>query len=152
MLKLTFAVLTLALAGSASAAGWRSLRIDASSEQAFEKSLETFQDKLSPARQHVFDRALKDIYAQGTQAAAAEQREYTIDEYYRQVDGLGYKEVVRVTDPTGDIANERYRVARLARRTQSPNNMVSSPPSSRPTGGRGWSPGGGFNPGGPQGN
>jgi hypothetical protein len=153
MLKLTVAVLALAVATSASAAGWRSLRVDGSSEQAFEKSLEAFQDKLSPARQHVFGEALKDIYAQGTQAAAAEQREYTTDEYYRQLDGLRYEEVVKFTDPTGDTAKDRYRAASLAARRAHPTASVSYPaPGPRPTMGRGWSPGGGFNPGGPQGN
>jgi hypothetical protein len=151
MLRLTVAVLAVAVASSASATGWRSLRIDGSSEQAFEKSVEAFEDKLSPARRHVFGEALKDIWAEGTQAAAAEQREYTAAEYYRQIDGLGYKEVVKLTDPTGDTAKDRYRAASLAtRRAQSAGNMI--PPASRPTGGRGWSPGGGFNPGGPQGN
>lgn len=152
MLKLTVAVLAVALATSASATGWRSLRVDGSSEQAFEKSLEAFQEKLSPARQHVFGEALKDIYAQGTQAAAAAQREYSTDEYYRQIDGLRYKEVVELTDPTGDTAKDRYRAASLATRRAQSGNMISSASSSRPTGGRGWSPGGGFNPGGPQGN
>jgi hypothetical protein len=151
MLKLTVAVLTLALAGSASAAGWRSLRIDASSEQAFEQSLETFLDKLSPARQHVFGEALKDIWSEGTRAAAAEQREFTPAEYHRQLDGLGYKEVVELTDPTGDTAKDRYRAASLAERS---GPSVASAPAQgpRPSMGRGWSPGGGFNPGGPQGN
>jgi hypothetical protein len=150
MLKLTVVVLAVAVATSASAAGWRSLRVDGSSEQAFEKSLETFQEKLSPARRHVFGEALKDIYTQGTQAAAAEQREYTTAEYYRQLDGLRYEEVVKLTDPTGDTAKDRYRAASLAARGPSPGNMIS--PSARPAMGRGWSPGGGFNPGGPQGN
>ena len=54
MLKLAVAVLTLALAGVASAAGWSSLRIDASSEAAFQQSLAVFQEKLSPARRQVF--------------------------------------------------------------------------------------------------
>jgi hypothetical protein len=151
MLKLTVAVLAVALAGSVNAAGWRSLRIDGSSEQAFEESVEAFNDKLSAARRHVFGEALKDIWAEGTQAAAAEQREYTTAEYYRRIDGLGYKEVVKLIDPTGDTAKDRYRAASLAtRRAPSPGNAIPSAP--RPSGGRGWSPGGGFNPGGPQGN
>ena len=45
MLKLTVAVLAVALAGTASAAGWRSLRVDASSEAAFEQSLAVFKDE-----------------------------------------------------------------------------------------------------------
>ena len=50
MLKLTVAMLALALAGTANAAGWRSLRIDASSEASFAKSVEEFRDKLTPSR------------------------------------------------------------------------------------------------------
>ena len=91
MLRLTVAVMAIALAGSASAAGWRSLEIDGSSEQAFAQSLEVFKKKLSTARRHVFDEALKDIWTQGVRAAKAEQREYTTADYYRQVHGLGYE-------------------------------------------------------------
>jgi len=40
MLKFTVAVLAAALAGTASAAGWRDLRIDASSETSFDQSVE----------------------------------------------------------------------------------------------------------------
>src|SRR5688572_5651228 len=76
MLKMMFAVLALALAGTASAAGWRSLRVDGSSEEAFAQSLEVFKDKLSPAR----------AYA--------------------------YEEVVKLTDPTDDLAQMRYRAAK----------------------------------------
>jgi hypothetical protein len=110
MLKLTVTVLAVALAGTASAAGWRSLRIDASSEAAFEQSLAEFDDKLSPGRRYAFGEALKDIWVAGTQAAQAEQRVYTEADYYGQVDGLGYDDVVRFVDPTGETAR-RYRAA-----------------------------------------
>jgi hypothetical protein len=110
MLKLTATVLAVALASNASAAGWRSLRVDASSEAAFEQSLAEFKDKLSPARRYVFGEALKDIWVQGNQAATAEQRQYTDSDYYRQLDGLSYEEVVTLVDPTGETAR-RYRAA-----------------------------------------
>ncbi len=90
MLKLTIAVLAIALAGSASAAGWRSLRIDASSEASFSESVAAFQEKLSPVRRYVFASALQDIWTLGTKNADAEQREYTESDYLRQLDGLGY--------------------------------------------------------------
>jgi hypothetical protein len=112
MLKLTVAVLAFALAGTASAAGWRSLRIDASSEASFKTSLEAFNDKLSPARQEVLGLALKDIWAQGTKEANAAQREYTTSDYYREIDGLGYEQIVTLTDPTGELAKMRYRTAK----------------------------------------
>jgi hypothetical protein len=112
MLKLTVAVLAIALAGNASAGGWRSLRIDASSEASFKISLEAFNDKLSPARQEVLGLALQDIWAQGTKEANAARREYTASDYYRQIDGLGYEQIVTLTDPTGKLAKMRYRAAK----------------------------------------
>jgi hypothetical protein len=108
MLKVTFAVLAFALAGTASAAGWRKLTIDASSEAAFTESVATLQDKLSPSRRAAFDQSLQDIWRDGTQRALAEQREYTNEDYFRQLDGLGYEDVILVTDPTGEKA-QRYR-------------------------------------------
>jgi hypothetical protein len=57
MLKLTAGVLAIVLAGSASAAGWRSLRIDASSEQAFNESVGVFREKLPYVRHYVFVRS-----------------------------------------------------------------------------------------------
>ena len=119
MLKLTVAVLAIALAGTA-AAGWRDLRVDGSSEEAFTASLEAFKDKLSPARAYVFGEALKDVWRQGTQQAQAEQREYTDADYYAQLHGLGYAEIVKLTDPSGDTAKDRYRTASLSNRYYHP--------------------------------
>ena len=108
MVKLTVAVLTVALAGTASAAGWRDLRIDATSEASFGQSVELFRDKLTKSRKHAFERALQDIWTQRTQDATAEQREYTQEDYYAELDGLSYEQVVRALDPTGEQA-KRYR-------------------------------------------
>ena len=108
MLKLAVAVLAVALAGSASAEGWRSLRVDARDEAAFKESVALFQSKLSPSREHAFNLALQDIWAQGTEKASAEQREYTSSDYFGQLDGLTYDDVVRIPDPTGHKA-KRYR-------------------------------------------
>ena len=127
MLKLTVAVLAVALAGSASAEGWRSLRIDASGEEAFAQSMTAFKEELSPAREYVFGQALKDIWNEGEKAAEAEQRQYTADEFYRQLDGLRYEEVVNYTDPTGDTAKERYRTARITW-PKHPRGSSNSPP------------------------
>jgi hypothetical protein len=112
MLKLTVAVLALALAGTASAAGWRSLRIDASSEASFTESVAALQEKLSKARGYVFALALQDIWMRGREDATAAQREYTASDYFRQVDGLGYDEIVTLTDPTGDRTQMRYKAAK----------------------------------------
>lgn len=114
MLKLLVAVLAVALAGTA-VAGWRDLRVDGSSEEAFATSLEAFKAELSPARRYVFQEALMDIWIQGAEQAETEQREYTADEYYRQLDGLRYEEIVKLTDPSGDTAKDRYRTASLSR-------------------------------------
>jgi len=112
MLKLIVAVSAIALAGSANAVRLRNLRVDGSSEEAFARSMTAFQDELSPAREYVFGEALKDIWKKGAKTAEAEQREYTADEFYRQLDGLRYEEVVTLTDPTtGDTAKRRYRIA-----------------------------------------
>ena len=108
MLKIALAVLAIALAGTASAAGWRSLRLDGSSDAGFEKSLAEFREKLTNGRRYAFTLALQDIWAQGTQSAEANQREYTAADYLRQLDGLGYEQVVRFTDPTGTTAR-RHR-------------------------------------------
>lgn len=138
MLKLTVAVLAVALAGGASAAGWKSLRVDASSEAAFEQSLAVFKEKLSPARRFVFGEALKDIWIKGTQEAEAAEREYTAADYYRQLHGLGYEEIVVFTDPSGDTARDRYRTASLLQ----PRPVSSPRPSwgTRPAGGWGTTP------------
>jgi hypothetical protein len=114
MLKLTIAVLAVALAGTASAAGWKSLAVDASSEEAFEKSLAEFKETLTPARRVVFGEALKDIWVKGSLEAEANQREYAAADYYRQVHGLGYEGITTLTDPTGETAKRRYRAASRA--------------------------------------
>jgi hypothetical protein len=110
MLKLA-GVVTLALAAVANAAGWSSLRIDASSETAFQQSLAVFQEKLPPSRRQVFGHALLDIWRQGKSNAEADQREYTAADYQRQLHGLSYDEVVTFTDPTGATAKARQRDA-----------------------------------------
>src|SRR5918993_5952392 len=102
MVKLTVALLAVALAGAASAAGSRSLRIDASSDAAFEQSLAVFKDKLSPIRQHIFGEALKDIWLKGSLEAEAAEGEFTAADYYRHLDGLRYEQVVAYADPTGE--------------------------------------------------
>ena len=110
MLKVIYAVLAVALAGSASAAGWRKLQIDASSEAAFDQSVATFQKKLSPSRRAAFTASLQDIQLEGTKRAREEQRDYTRAEYLEQLHGLGYEEVVTLVDPTGKRAGQ-YRTA-----------------------------------------
>jgi len=151
MLKVTVAVLAVVLAGTASAAGWRKLQIDASSEAAFDESVAAFQQKLSPARRFVLGQALRDIWSEGVKAAKVEQREYTTADYYEQIDGLSYKELVTFTDPSGDTAKDRYRAAttgaaRYANRSSSPSPgaNVSHPPPVQNGVYRGWTTNGGI--------
>ena len=129
MLKLIVAGLAIVLAGAANAAGWRNLRIDASSEAAYSESVVTFQKKLSPSRRVAFARSLQDIWVHGTQRATAERREYTQTDYLSEIDGLGYKEVVTLTDPTGDKA-AAYRAAYYASRRWSGGAGQSGNPQS----------------------
>jgi hypothetical protein len=126
MLKLTIAVVAIALAGTASAENWKDLRVDGSSEDAFAQSLAEFKEKLSPARAYVFGGALKDIWIQGVKAAEAEQREYTASDYYAQVDGLRYEQVVTLADPTGATAKSRMLEGRSYARV-APANTRGSP-------------------------
>ena len=133
MLKLTVAVLAIAVAGSAAAAGWRSLRIDASSEASFTKSMATFEAELEPARYHVLVQALQDVWRQGTRSARASERQYTANDFLRDLDGLRYKEVVELTDPTGLTARARYRTA-VGQQNPGASNLPAPPgmPPSRP--------------------
>ena len=125
MLKIGVAVLAIVLAGTAGAAGWRDLRVDGSSEAAFQQSLAAFNEELSPERQSVFSLALIDVWNQGTAAAKADQREFTVNDYRKQLDGLSYDEVVTLTDPTGETAKRRYEDAKRAQ-------VANNPPPRRP--------------------
>jgi len=120
MLKLTVATLAIVLAGTASAAGWRKLQIDASSETAFDQSVATFQEKLSPSRRVAFARSLQDIQDEGTKRATGEQRDYTRAEHLQRLHGLGYEEVVTLVDPTGKRAGQ-YRAAYYQSRAWGPS-------------------------------
>ena len=126
MLRLTVAVMAVGLAGTVHAAGWRSLRVDGSSQAAFAESVATFQDELPKARTYVFLRALQDIWFFGTLKAAAEERDYTETDYLADLDGLTYEGVVTFTDETGDTAQARYREAYARFRVQRPR--VGAPP------------------------
>ncbi len=130
MLKLTFAVLAIAIAGSASA-GWRDLRVDASSEAAFEQSLAVFKDQLSPEQRQAFGEALEDIWIAGTQAADGKRGKYRAADYYRQIDGLSYEEVVGFT--TGEAAKRRRQAAAAAlRAAAAPTRAAPVTPRSSP--------------------
>lgn len=120
MTKITAVLLALAVAGTANAAGWRSMHIDASSEDSFNESVIAFREKLPSVRRQVFERSLQDIWVAGMKAAQADGRDYTVSEYLRELDGLKYKDVVEFTDPSGDTA-DRYWDQAFATLNQSRN-------------------------------
>jgi hypothetical protein len=134
MLKVTVAVLAVALASTASAGGWRSLRLDATSEAAFEQSVALFQDKLSPSRRHAFARALQDIWTEGVLQASGV---YTRADYFARLNGLAYEEVVTLLDPTGEKAHQ-YRAEYYATRVDRGNQRATWSGSETP-----WPPSGG---------
>jgi hypothetical protein len=130
MLKITTALFAVALASSASAAGWRSMRLEANDEATFTESATALLEQLSPARRYVFRLALKDIWVQGKERAATNESEYTADEYFRQLDGLSYEEIVTLADPTGRTAKARYRAASLSGQSpsgRSPGTLGRAP-------------------------
>jgi hypothetical protein len=133
VLRLTAAFIAIALTGTANAGGWRSLRLDASSEASFEKSVAAFEAELPAARYRVLLQALEDIWREGTRNARASEREYTATDFLRDLDGLRYKEVVEFTDPTGLTARARYRTA-FAQQSPGASNLPAPPgmPASRP--------------------
>jgi hypothetical protein len=139
MLKLIVAVWAIALAGTASAAGWRSLRLDGSSQAALEKSVAALQVKLPIVRRYVLSLALQDIWRDASRQAQAEQRQYTVADYLRQLDGLGYKEIVTITDPSGDRARAQFRAvysglsARSVFANAGQGNAPWQPPAAPPT-------------------
>jgi hypothetical protein len=141
MLKLKVTAIALAVAfASTASAGWRSMRLEASNMASFTTSVAAFEEELSTARHYVFMLALQDVWAQGLQRAGAEQREYTEAEYFRQLDGLKYDEIVTLADPTGEITKERYRTGvskMLANRGPAVVTGVSASASNsaRPVGG-----------------
>src|SRR5262245_51364450 len=101
MLKLTVAVLAIALVGGASAEAWR---LDAGSHRAFKRSLEAAKDELSPENIQLLGGALKHIWDEGTKAAEAQASRYSDKDYFRQLDGLSYEEIVHFTDATYEAA------------------------------------------------
>jgi len=130
MLKLIVAVSAVVLAGSA-AAGWRDLKIDGSSEAAFQQSLEAFNQELSLERHQVFTAALMDIWLQGTAEAKDNERIYTVSDYHSQLDGLSYEQVVTFTDPTGKTAEQRYDEAKRTKIANPTQPVVLATPSSK---------------------
>ena len=138
MLKLTVAVFAIALVGSAGADEWR---IDASSHRDFKRSLEAAKEQLSPENLEMLGGALKHIWNEGARAAEAADRKYSDKDYFRQIDGLTYEQVVHFTDETYAAAlahnapSNDGLAARPARRRSTPPPFThGSPWGQRPAG------------------
>lgn len=129
MLKITLAALAVTLAGTAGADESRSLRVDASTRRAFEQSLAVFKEELSLEHREAFGDALKDIWIAGVQAADAEGRDYRRKDYYRQLDGLSYEEVIQLT--TGEAAKLRLQAAAAPPRAAAASRRAKPPAYSR---------------------
>ena len=129
MLKLTVAMLAIAVAGTTNADEFPSLRVDASSNAAFERSLTAFKDELSPEQRHTFGEALTDIWLAGTQAAETSRGKYRTADYYRQIHGLSYEEVVNFA--TGETAELR-RQKELRRQAAAAPSRAAVPPYAAP--------------------
>ena len=105
MLKVALTVLAVALAGTASAAGWRSMRIDARSEADFTASVSALRDKLPQVRRHVLDLALNDL---GSGAGGRQPARLSGERVFSGAQGLRYKDVVTFTDASGETADRWY--------------------------------------------
>jgi len=81
-------ILVLACGANASAGGWRDLRIDASSDSQLAESVQQMRDELPYHHAVLFVLTLKDLKARFTPA-----------EYRAHLNGLTYKQIVRLGSP-----------------------------------------------------
>ncbi len=81
-------VLMLVCGASASASGWRDLRIDASSDTGFNDSVQQMRDELPYHHALLFVLTLKDLKAR-----------FSPMEYREHLNGLAYKQIVRLGSP-----------------------------------------------------
>lgn len=99
MSKVAYTVIGLALAGCASTDGWRTLRIDGSSQSSIDRSVSSIQQQLPASRRERFDMVLVDLWITGTLNSEAAGAEYTEHDYFAQLDGLGYEDVLDLAGP-----------------------------------------------------
>jgi hypothetical protein len=99
MSKLTLVVVTVAIAGCASTGTWRDLRIDGSSQASIESSVFLIQQELPAYRRERFDMVLSDLWITATLDAETEGTEYTEADYFAQLDGLRYEDVLDLAGP-----------------------------------------------------
>ena len=92
--RLTVLSLACLLSAGCASTGWRALRIDATSEDSFGQSVAQFQQQLPYKRLVLFEYSLVDIGGR-----------FTAPGDFRQLDGLGYGEIV---DLAGPAARQKY--------------------------------------------
>ena len=127
MSKVVFAVLALVLAGTANA-GWRKLTIDGSTEADFVESVAALKRELSKVRAVELDLALNDIWVSNQISAGGA---YTAADYFAALDGLTFKDVMALSDPTGEESSRRRFVAEervYGRTSPTPGVMGPSTP------------------------
>ena len=84
----------------ANAGGWRALHIDGTSQAAFEKSIAAFRQTLPMNKRLQFEVTLQQIWEDVALKAGAEASvDQVAPTYFAKLDGLGYKEVIRVGGP-----------------------------------------------------
>ena len=125
------AVLALgASTGIANAGGWRALHIDGTSQAAFEKSVAAIRQTLPMNKRLQFEVTLQQIWQDVALKAGAEA---SVDQvarpYFEKLDGLGYKEVIRVGGPDAGRPMPRSPRQDSPRRSC---RSISCMPSSRP--------------------
>jgi hypothetical protein len=81
-------VLILVCGASASASGWRDLRIDASSDTRFNDSIQQMRDELPYHHARLFVLVLKDL-----------KTRFSPTEYRGQLNGLSYKQIAHLASP-----------------------------------------------------
>jgi hypothetical protein len=112
MTKFMLSTVVVALAGCASMGAWRELRIDGSSESAFDESLSLLNAELPYSHRQMFALALVDIVrTEGQisgQTSDGGEDGYTDEEYRRQLNGLTYAAVIALADQTGPSIWRQY--------------------------------------------
>ena len=99
MRKIVFSIVVMALGGCASTGGWRTLRIDGSSQSSIDRSISLIQQELPAFRREGFDMVLADLWITGTLNAEAEGAEYLENDYFALLDGLRYEDVLNLAGP-----------------------------------------------------
>jgi hypothetical protein len=99
MWKLVVAIVLLGVSVQVNAGGWRELRIDGTSKSTFEKSVAEFQRNLPPERRAYFEVALQEIWSAVGFSLGADGADQAVDVYFKRLDGLRYREIIRVGGP-----------------------------------------------------